>query len=121
MLPLYSDSNPQGTQLCSGAASIPDNSAGYTTPIGGGIPSPNVWLKANYVVQDTGALMWLCGSRGPLLFPEYVALVPALSAFAAVVSVMRSCGVYSVVHATASTCDGSLVYCAFGVMLSLCE
>jgi len=57
MLPLYSDSNPQGTQLCSGAASIPDNSAGYTTPIGGGIPSPNVWLKANYVVQDTGALM----------------------------------------------------------------
>ena len=57
----------------------------------------------------------------PSLFPEYVALVPALSAFAAVVSVMRSCGVYSVAHATASTCDGSLVYRAFGVKLSLCE
>ena len=57
----------------------------------------------------------------PALFPEYVALVPALSAFAAVVSVMRSCGVYSVAHVAASTGDGSLVYRAFGVKLALCE
>ena len=30
--------------------------------------------------------------------------------FAAVVSVMRLCGIYSVAHATASTCDGSPIY-----------
>ena len=53
----------------------------------------------------------------PALFPEYVALVPALSAFAAVVLVMRSCGVYSVAHATASTGDGSLVYRTFGIKI----
>ncbi len=58
--------------------------------------------------------------RWPALFPEYVALVPALSAFAAVVLVMRSCGVYSVAHATASTSDGSLVYRVCGVKI-LCE
>ena len=57
----------------------------------------------------------------PSLFPEYVGLVMASSAFAAVVSVMRSCGVYSVAHAAASTCDGSLVYRAFSVKLALCE
>jgi len=56
----------------------------------------------------------------PALFPEYVALVMASSAFAAVVSVMRSCGVYSVAHAAASTGDGSLVYRACGVKI-LCE
>lgn len=56
----------------------------------------------------------------PALFHEYVALVPALSAFAAVVSVMRSCGIYSVAHAAASTVDGSLVYRACGVKI-LCE
>ena len=57
MLSLYNDSNPQGTQLCSGIATVPDNSAGATTPVGGGIPSPNAYFRANYVVQDTGALM----------------------------------------------------------------
>ena len=56
----------------------------------------------------------------PALFPEYVGLVMASSAFAAVVSVMRSCAVYSVAHAAASTGDGSLVYRAFGVKI-LCE
>ena len=55
----------------------------------------------------------------PALFPEYIALVPASSAFAAVVSVMRSCGFYSVAHAAALAHDGSLVYRAFGVKLSL--
>jgi len=49
----------------------------------------------------------------PALFPEYIVLVPASSAFAAVVSVMWSYGVYSVAHAAASTRDGSLVYRAF--------
>ena len=53
----------------------------------------------------------------PSLFPEYVALVSAPCAFAAVASVMWSCGVYAVVHATAFTGDGSLVYRAFGVNL----
>ncbi len=43
----------------------------------------------------------------PALFPEYIALV------------MRSCGVYAVAHATASTRDGCLVYRVFGVKLSL--
>jgi hypothetical protein len=57
----------------------------------------------------------------PALFPEYVVLVMASSAFAAVVSVMRSCGVYSVAHAAASTGDGSLVYRTFGVKLALGE
>ncbi len=57
----------------------------------------------------------------PSLFPEYVALVAASSAFAAVVSAMWSCGVYAVAHATASTGDGSLVYRAFGVKLALGE
>jgi len=56
----------------------------------------------------------------PLLFPECVALVMASSAFAAVVSAMRSCGVYSVAHATASTGDGSLVYRAISIKI-LCE
>ena len=56
----------------------------------------------------------------PSLFPEYVALVPASNAFAAVVSMMWSCGVCVVAHATASTGDGSLVYRAFGVKI-LCE
>ena len=56
----------------------------------------------------------------PSLFPEHVVLVMASSAFAAVVSAMRSCGVYSVAHAAASTRDGSLVYRAFGVKI-LCE
>jgi len=32
---------------------------------------------------------------------------------------MRSCGVHAVAHVTASTNDGSLVYRAFGVKLSL--
>ncbi len=53
----------------------------------------------------------------PSLFPEYVVLVPASSAFAAVVLVMRSCGVYAVAHAAASTGDGSLVYRACGVKI----
>ena len=55
----------------------------------------------------------------PALFPEYIALVPASCAFAAVALVMRSCGVYAVAHATASTRDGCLVYRVFGVKLSL--
>ena len=53
----------------------------------------------------------------PALFTEYIVLVPASSAFVAVVSVMRSCDVYSVAHAAASTCDGALVYRAFQVRL----
>jgi hypothetical protein len=53
----------------------------------------------------------------PSLFPEYIALVPASSALAAVVSVMRSCGVYSVAYAASSTREGFLVYRAFGVKL----
>ena len=53
----------------------------------------------------------------PSLFPEYVALVPASSAFAVVVSAMRSRGVYLVAHAAVSTRDGSLVYRAFQVRL----
>lgn len=56
----------------------------------------------------------------PSLFPEYVALVSASSTFAAVVSVMRSCGLSVVAHATESTCDGSLVYRAIGIKI-LCE
>jgi len=56
----------------------------------------------------------------PSLFPEFIALVPASSAFAAVVFVMQSCGLSVVAHATASICDGSLVYRAFGVKIP-CE
>jgi len=56
----------------------------------------------------------------PSLFPEYVALVMASSAFAAVVSAMQSCGVSVVAHATASIGDGSLVYRACGIKI-LCE
>jgi hypothetical protein len=59
--------------------------------------------------------------RWPALFPEYVVLVPASSAFAAIESLMCLYGLCLVVHAAASTCDGSLVYRAFGVKLSLCE
>ncbi len=68
--------------------------------------------------QAFDVALWL---TWPSLFSEYVALVPAASAFTAVVSVMRSYGVYSVTHATASTCDGSLVCRAFGVKLAVCE
>ena len=57
----------------------------------------------------------------PSLFPEYVALVPASSAFAAVVSVMQSHGLYLVARAAVSTCDGLLVYRAFGVKVAVSE
>jgi len=57
----------------------------------------------------------------PSLFPEYIVVVSAPCAFAAVVSVMRSCGLCSIAHATASTGDGSLVYRAFGVWLAVGE
>ncbi len=51
----------------------------------------------------------------PSLMPDYVALVPASSPFAAVEFVMRLCRVRVVAHAAAASCDGSLVYSAFQV------
>jgi hypothetical protein len=45
--------------------------------------------------------------------------VPALSAFAAIESLMCLCGLSVVARAAASTGDGSLVYRAFGVKPSL--
>jgi hypothetical protein len=63
-------------------------------------------------------LMWPLWVTWPSLFPEYVALVPASSAFAAIESLMCVCGLCLVVHATASTGDGLLVYRAFGIQLA---
>jgi hypothetical protein len=64
--------------------------------------------------QVFDVVLWLVW---PSLFPEYVTLVSAPCAFAAVVSAMRSCGAYSVAHAAASMCNGLMVYRAFQVRL----
>ena len=53
----------------------------------------------------------------PSLFPEYLASVAALNAFAAVTFLMRVHGVQWVARAAADAVDGSLRYRACGVRL----
>jgi hypothetical protein len=53
----------------------------------------------------------------PSLFPEYVALMMAASAFAAIESLMGVCGLSVVAHAAAALDDGSLVYRASGIKI----
>lgn len=53
----------------------------------------------------------------PALFPEWVCLVDAPNAFAAVEALMRACGLRWVAYASACAVDGSLVYRAYRVGL----
>lgn len=52
-----------------------------------------------------------------MAIPYVVATVTAPSAFAAIACIMRAKGLWQAGHAAASTCDGRLIYRAYGIRL----